>query len=143
MIAVDTNILVYAHRGDSKFHAPAERALAALAEGNSPWAIPFPCIHEFVSVVTSPRIYSPPTPLEIALDQIEAWIESPQLRLLSERDNYWSEFKRQCLRSQIVGPKVHDARIISICIDSGVKKLWTADRDFSRFNGIELINPLI
>lgn len=66
MIAVDTNLLVYAHREDSQWHASAFGRLAELAEGRSAWAIPWPCLHEFLANVTHPRIYAPPTPLTAA-----------------------------------------------------------------------------
>ena len=89
MIAVDTNILVYAHRVDSDWHATAYTRVAALAEGNAAWAIPWPCIHEFFSIVTHARIYTPPTPLEKALDQIDAWLESPTVVMLSESALHW------------------------------------------------------
>ncbi len=72
MIAVDTNILVYAHREDSLFHAAASRQVTALAEGRVPWAIPWPCLHEFLAIVTHPRIYDPPTPLPSALHQVDS-----------------------------------------------------------------------
>ena len=68
MIAVDTNILVYAHREDSEWHAAAYAKLARLAEGGGGWAIPWPCVHEFLAIVTHPRIFSPPTPLPAAID---------------------------------------------------------------------------
>ena len=84
MIAVDTNILVYAHREDSPFHGAAFERVAELAEGRAAWSIPWPCVDEFVSVVTHPRIYAPPTPLALALDQVDAWLESPTLVLLAE-----------------------------------------------------------
>ena len=64
MIAVDSNILVYAHREDSPWHAASLQCLTGLAEGRAPWAIPWPCIHEFLAITTHPRIYAPPTPLE-------------------------------------------------------------------------------
>lgn len=64
MIAVDTNILVYAHREDSLFHEQAYACLESLANGGAPWAIPWPCLHEFLAIVTHPRIYRPPTPLK-------------------------------------------------------------------------------
>jgi len=70
VIALDTNILVYAHRAESPFHEPARRSVAGLANGASPWAIPWPCLHEFLAVVTHPRIYAPPTPLPRALEQM-------------------------------------------------------------------------
>ncbi len=86
MIAVDSNILVYAHREDSPWHSPAFECLRDLAEGKDPWAIPWPCLHEFLAVVTHPRIYSPPTPLGQALDQVDAWLESPEPGRSGRRD---------------------------------------------------------
>jgi predicted nucleic acid-binding protein len=85
VIAVDTNILIYAHREDSPFHDAAFRRVAGLAEGPAVWAIPWPCVHEFLAIVTHPRIYAPPTPLARALHQVDAWLESPTLALLAER----------------------------------------------------------
>ena len=70
MIAVDTNILVYAHRRDSPFHDAALQRMTELAEGRSAWALPWPCLHEFIGIVTHPRIYKTPTPLAGALDQV-------------------------------------------------------------------------
>jgi hypothetical protein len=78
MIAVDSNLLVYAHREDSPWHHAAYVRIVELAEGSAAWAIPWPCIHEFLSIVTHPRIYTPPTPLAKAIDQVEAWLESPE-----------------------------------------------------------------
>ncbi len=88
MIAVDTNILVYAHRRDSEWHARAAAVLRERAEGAAPWAIAWPCIHEFLAVVTHPRIFRTPTPLEAAVNQVEAWRESPSLTTLGEDDTY-------------------------------------------------------
>ncbi len=59
MIAVDTNILVYAHRKDSPLHISAAAAIQRLAEGTAPWAIPWPCLHEFLSVTTNLKIFKP------------------------------------------------------------------------------------
>lgn len=143
MIAVDTNILVYAHREDAEWHAPAYKCLAELAEGRASWAIPWPCVHEFLAIVTHPRIFAPPTPLPAAFDQIEAWLESPTLVLLAETENYWSEL-RSCLEAgRVVGPAIHDARIAALCFQHGVRQLWTADRDFGRFPNLAVINPLV
>ena len=89
MIAVDTNILVYAHRRDSPWNAAARPRVAELAESGNAWAIPWPCVHEFLAVTTHPGIYDPPTPLDAALVQIEAWMESPGLVLLTEGGSYW------------------------------------------------------
>lgn len=142
MIAVDTNILVYSHREDSAFHGVAFGCVAALAEGLASWAIPWPCLHEFLAIVTHPRIYAPPTPLELALDQVEAWLESPTLVTLSETPTHWATLRALLTASRVAGPQVHDARVAALCQQHGVRELWSADRDFGRFGGIAVVNPL-
>ena len=143
MIAVDSNILVYAHRQDSEWHASAYAKLAELAEGRAAWAIPWPCVHEFLAIVTHPRIYSPATPLASAIDQIEAWIASPSLVLLSESDAHWRVLREALVNGRIAGARVHDARVAALCLQHGVKQLWSADRDFGRFADLTVVNPLM
>jgi len=142
LIAVDTNLLVYAHRAESEWHDRAEACLRELAEGRAAWAIPWPCIHEFLAISTHPKIWNPPTPIEAALDQVDAWIESPSLVLLAEGQEHWSELRTQIEAGRIAGPRVHDARIAALCLAHGVRELWTADRDFSRFAKLATVNPL-
>jgi len=142
MIAVDTNILVYAHREDSPFHSKANQLVTKLAEGVTPWAVPWSCIHEFFSIVTHPRIFDPPSPLQTALDQISAWLDSPSIMLISETHGYWEILEDTIRSSQTKGPMIHDARIAAICIQQGVTELLSADRDFGRFNKLIVINPL-
>jgi toxin-antitoxin system PIN domain toxin len=143
MIAVDSNLLVYAHREDSSWHDAAYACLVDLAEGHAPWAIPWPCIHEFLAIVTHPRIYSPPTPLGKAIDQVEAWLESPSIALFSESEGYWALLRSVLQTGRVSGPQVHDARVAALCQQHGVRELWTADRDFGRFPGLNVRNPLV
>lgn len=142
MIAVDTNILVYAHRQDAPLHGAALAVVRALAEGDEPWAIPAPCVHEFFSIATHPRIYRPPSTTNQALEQIRAWRESPTLALLSEDDEYWVEFDSLVSAAALSGPVLHDARIAALCLRHGARLLYTADRDFSRFPRLAVKNPL-
>jgi toxin-antitoxin system PIN domain toxin len=143
VIAVDTNILVYAHREDAQWHDMAYGRLTELAEGRAPWAIPWPCLHEFLALVTHPRIYAPPTPAGTAIDQVDAWLESPSLTLLAESEGYWHDLRATLLEGRIVGPQVHDARVAALCRLHGVRELWTVDRDFGRFPGLTARNPLV
>jgi uncharacterized protein len=143
VIAVDTNILVYAHRLDSPFNEAARSRMTELAEGTADWGIPWPCLHEFLAVVTHPRIYTPPTPLARAIDQVEAWVESPMLVVLSEGPTHWAVLRALLADGRITGGQVHDARIAALCRQHGVRELWSADRDFTRFSGINVTNPLI
>jgi hypothetical protein len=143
VIAIDTNILVYAHRRDSPFHEAASRCVRSVAEGRSRWCMLWQCVHEFLGVVTHPRIYDPPSPLEVALSQLDAWFESPSIVLLSEPDGYGSILRRQTESGRITGPRIHDARIASLCVSHGIRELWSADRDFSRFSELVVRNPLL
>lgn len=143
MIAVDTNVLVQAHRVDAEFHGAARLALAELAEGRRSWGIPWPCLHEFLAIVTHPRIFAPPTPLPQACDQVEAWMEAPTLTLIGEDDGHWTTLREQLETGRISGARVHDARVAALCLRHGVTELLTADRDFSRFPELRTRNPLL
>jgi hypothetical protein len=117
--------------------------IESLTSGRDAWAIPWPCIHEFYSIVTHPKIFAPPSSPAQALDQVRAWRESPRLALLAEDDAYWPVLESLVDRSHLTGPKIHDARIAALCIRHGVRSLLTADRDFSRFPDLATQNPLI
>jgi len=143
VIAIHTNILVYAHREDSTWHEAADRCLGSAAESGAPWAIPWPCIHEFLAIVTHPRIYDPPTPQDDALEQVACWLEVSTLVLFAEATGYWPTLRETLATSRVAGPRVHEARIAALCRQNGVRELWTADRDFGRFAGLRFRNPLV
>ena len=143
MIAVDTNLLLYAHREDSEWHAAAYESMARLAEGKAHWAIPWPCVHEFLAIATHPRIFSPPSSLTAAIDQVDAWLESPSVVLLTESAGYWETLRESLSVARISGPQVHDARIAALCAQHGGAELWTADRDFNLFPAVSARNPLV
>jgi len=142
VIAVDTNILIYAHREDSPWHEKAYAAIERLAEGKAPWAIPWPCVHEFLAISTHTRLFNPPTPLSRALNQIDAWMDSPSVHLIAEQPRYWESLRPLLAAGKISGPAVHDGRVAAICLQHGVRELWTADRDFGRFAALRVRNPL-
>ena len=142
MDAVETNILVYAHRREVREHRSAAQVVRQLAEAEVPWAIPWPCLFEFFSVVTNRRIWRDKASTGFqAWDQIEAWLESPSLRLLTETEGFASVLRKFVNRPRVRGPVVHDARIAALCAVHGVDKLFTRDRDFSLFPEIETYNP--
>jgi uncharacterized protein len=143
VIAVDTNILVYAHRADSPFHDRARSAVESLAAGAREWAIPWPCAHEFFAVVTHPRIYKSPTPGETALAQLRALHTLANLAFIAEADDHLQNLESLALPAKAGGGAIHDARIAAICVSHGVTELWSADRDFSRYPALAVRNPLI
>lgn len=130
MIAVDTSILVYAHRADSEWHETALRRMMSLSEGSSRWAIPWPCIHEFLPIVTHPRIYAPPTALE---ESIAMWLELENCVGKAEGPGSFEVLRRLAREYHVGGGLIHDARIAALCLHHRVAVLWSSDRDFSRF----------
>lgn len=144
MIAVDTNVLVYAHRREPTEHAVAYDLMRSLAEGSDSWAIPWPCIYEFFSVVTNPKIWkSAASSPDQAWAQLVVWMESPSIRLLAEPDSFPAVLARFAQRARVRGPIIHDARVAAICLAHGVEKLITGDRDFTLFPELATNNPFI
>lgn len=117
--------------------------MRALAEGVGAWAIPWPCVHEFIGKTTNPRIFKRPSTLAQAFDQLRAWAESTSFQFLGERPAHMEQLYDLMHASRLAGPAVHDARIAAICLQHGVSELWTADRDFSRFPSLKTRNPLV
>lgn len=143
MIAVDTNVLVYAHRADSPFHGAARRVLTQLVDSGRTWGVPWPCVHEFWAVVTHPRIYVPPTEPDVAVQALDDLMDMPGVSLLGETQEHWEVLRALLARGGVTGPRVHDARIAAICLAHGVQELWTAHRDFGWFPELTTRNPLV
>lgn len=142
MIALDTNVLVYAHRRESRFHEQANDLVKALAEGKPAWSIPWACIYEFYSVVTNPRIWkTEATPPKVASAQITAWIKAPNLQLLAETPDFFDALLKVIVQPRVRGPIVHDARIAALCLAHGVEELVTKDRDFQLFPQLKTRDP--
>jgi uncharacterized protein len=143
VIAVDTNVLVYAHRRESTFHDRARGEIARLAMTSAAWAIPWPCVHEFLGVVTNGRAFQPASTIAQASAQLSDWFGSPSLVLLHEGAKHWATLHSLLVAGRVIGGQVHDARIAAICIEHGVHEFWTADRDFNRFPTLSVRNPLV
>jgi uncharacterized protein len=143
MIAIDTNLLVYAYREDSEFHQVATDTLRPVIEGPAPWALPWPCVHEFIGVVTGTKVYKPASPLTSVLAFLRSSLAAPQLHLLSESPGYFERLCGLAQAARISGPRIHDARIAALCLHHGVSELWSADRDFSAFPQLKVRNPLV
>jgi len=141
LIALDTTILVYARREEAPHHVAARRLLRELAEGDAPWALPWPCVYEFLRIVTHPRVFDPPTELESALTDLESLLDAPALVLLGEGPAHRAHLGRIVRDGQTVGNLAHDVHIAALVVEHGVRELWTTDRDFSRFSGVWASNP--
>ena len=144
MLAVDTNVLVYAHRREAPEHGIASELLQTLASGAEPWAIPWPCTYEFFSVVTNPRIWKDAASTsKQAWAQLDAWFASPSLRLLAEPAGFAEVLGELAQRARVRGPLIHDARVAALCLAHGVEKLVSRDRDFALFPELKIENPFV
>lgn len=136
MIAVDTNILVYAHREELPQHAVARARVTAMAEGDTPWAIPVFCLGEFIRVVTHPRLFDPPHTIDEACGALDRVLESPSVRILNPGDRFWAMLAKAVREADATGNLVFDAQLAALCQENGVSALLTEDRDFDRFPGL-------
>jgi uncharacterized protein len=141
VIALDTNIIIYAHRPGDDQHERAVEAIRELTGGVARWALPWCVVHEFLAVVT--RLPPLPSPPEIALQEVERLLASPNCTPIAEPRGYLQTFADLMRSGHARRELVYDARIAATCVAHGVSELWTADRDFGRFPALRTRNPLV
>ena len=137
MIAVDTNVLVYAHRPESPKHHSACTRLIELAEFTARWAIPVFCLTEFMRLVTHPRLFDSPHTADEACEAVARLLASPRLTLLRPGPDYPDLLFEAIREGNAIGNLVFDAQIVALCREHGVSRLLTEDRDFDRFKGLQ------
>ena len=140
MIAIDTNLLVYAHRAAADVHRPARKAIEQAANTSMGWGIPLPCISEFWSVVTHPSTPKPSTTRE-ARGFIDALVSSGGAALWRPGKGFWPRFASLAQELGVVGSRIFDLQIAGIAIENGASELWSHDRRFVQIPGLKLIDP--
>jgi len=139
VIAVDTNVLLHAHRRELPRHAESLAALRRLAEGAVPWALPVFCLAEFVRIATHPRVFRPPSTHRQAFAALNTLQESPSCRLLLPDRCFREIFERLCHEHDLRGNRVFDAQIAAVCLEHGANEILTFDRDFARIREIKIV----
>jgi toxin-antitoxin system PIN domain toxin len=135
VIAVDTNVLIYANRAELPLHAVARTRLVELAEGAVPWGLPVVAAWKFVRIVTQP-IFDPPTPIGQAVEFIDQLLASPTVRVLRPGSRHWKLLRAILDQGQVRGGLVTAAVIVALCREHGVDTVLSNDRDFDRFPDI-------
>jgi toxin-antitoxin system PIN domain toxin len=142
MIAVDTNLLIYAHRAGCSEHAAAREAIERAAASPDGWCIPLPCAFEFWSVVTHPSCAGGPSRPRTALAFLDSLVSTGAAQVLQPGAN----FAQRCLRiaadMSVSGPRVFDLQIGLLALEAGVTELWTHDAAFVALPGLKVCDPL-
>ena len=132
-----------ARRVEAPHHAAARHLVTSLAQRPEPWALPWPVVYEFVRVVTHPRVFTPPTPLDVLVPDLESLLASPSLQLLGEGASHQRHMRDQLTLGNATGNLPHDAHVAALRVEHGVGEFLTADRDFARFPGVRSRNPFV
>ena len=138
MIAVDTNILIYAHRGETELHGPAASQLLTLAEGVARWALPVFCVTEFMRVVTHLRVFNPPSTVAQAAAFIEGIATAPNCELVRPGPDFLELLMAVARQADARGNLMFDAQIAALCREHGIDTILTNDRDFGRFQPLRV-----
>ena len=140
MIAVDANVLIYALDPKLPQHKEALRRLVELATGSTPWAVPFPCLAQFLRVVTH-RMFRAAIPRADAWHNLEILLASPSVQVLMPTSRHRALLREVMEESGADGDLVYDAQVATLCLEHGVREILTADKDFRRFPGIKATDP--
>jgi toxin-antitoxin system PIN domain toxin len=141
MQLVDVNVLVYAHRRDAAQHEDYADWLGGLLSGQEPYGISDLVLSGFLRIVTNPKVFRQPTPMEAALAFTEALRTQPNCVPVEPGQRHWDIFTRLCRTAGVKGNLVPDAYLAALAIESGSEWI-TTDRDFSRFLDLRWRHPL-
>ena len=141
MIVVDTNLLIYAHNSDSDDFERSREWLEHVLSGDTPVGLPWAVIHAFLRLTTGKVVLPRPLDIDTATSVIDGWLALPSILILEAGPGYWLIFRELLQKAKISGKMVTDAHIAALAIEHDAT-LYTADRDFRRFTGLRVINPL-
>lgn len=139
-VTVDTNILLYASNADDELHEPARRLIAELAGGPELLYVFWPTIMGFLGIATHPSVFPRPASPKQAMAAIAALLERPTVRTEAEDAGFWDAY-RSTAGEDTRGNHVPDAHLAALMCGHGVSVIYTRDRDFRRYKGIEARDP--
>ncbi len=141
MIAVDTNLLVYAHRAGAREHVAARRAIERAANSPAGWGVSVPCLVEFWSVVTHPRQDRPSTSLD-AVRFVRSLVHDAEAQVWLPTAGFPDRLMALASERHAAGPRVFDLQIALMAFEGGAREVWTHDRDFVTVPGLRVHDPI-
>ena len=141
MILVDANLLLYAYLSQSEHHRAARQWIEATFSGTRPVRLAWVTILAFLRVSTHARLSGQPLAMRDAARVVGEWLDRPSLGVLSPGERHWSILSGLLAEAQVRGALTTDAHLAALAIEYGAT-LCTCDKDFTRFRGLNLLNPL-
>jgi uncharacterized protein len=137
---VDTNVLLYAANADDDAHPAARGLLERLAGGPDLLYLFWPTIMGFLRIATHPAVFPRPYPPEQAVAAITGLVDRPNVRTPAEHDGFWGLY-RSTADSQTRGDHIPEAHLAALMRQHGVTVIYTRDKDFRRYDGIDVRDP--
>ena len=141
MLLLDVNVLVYAHREDAPNHKAYRRWLEDVVNSEQAYGLSDLVLSGFLRVVTHPRVFNPPSPMDLALEFLEPLRSRANSLQVRPGERHWEIFSRLCREAGARGNLVPDAFLAALAIESGCEWI-TTDRDYARFYGLKWRHPL-
>ena len=139
--SLDANVLLYASDRSSGHHERARRFVETCAAGREILCLAWPTLMAYLRIATHPRIFAAPLSPDEALGNVAALAGLAHVRAVSEQQGFLNAYKRVAGGTPVRGNLVPDAHIAAILFQHGVRTLYTHDRDFRRFNSLEVRDP--
>lgn len=141
MILVDANVLIYAYNARAEQHGAAKRWLEAQVAAAVPIRLAWVTILAFVRIMTNAQVFKRPLSIKEAVAIVDGWLAHPAFAILEPGDRLWTRLRGQLRDGQASGPLAADAFLAAVAVEHGAT-LAATDRDFARFAGLSLVDPL-
>lgn len=138
---VDANVLLYASDESSRFHAPARARLGAIARGPEIVYLFWPVVMAYLRISTHRGILDPPLAPDRAIANLDRLLRVPHVKTVGEHERFWERYLDVAVEADVRGNLASDAHVVTLMKENGVRSIWTHDRDYRRFPGIEVLDP--
>jgi uncharacterized protein len=141
VILIDANVLLYAYDVRSPFHERARTWLEGSLRTEDEVGVSLVALLAFLRIGTSPVVYSEPLPVDEAMDRVSGWLDRPNVGVVQPTRRHFELMNELARAGKVRGTKLMDAHLAALAIEHGAT-LCTTDRDFARFKGLRLEDPI-
>lgn len=139
--ALDVNVLLYASDSGSECHEAAREFLDGCIDGDDLFYLGWPTLMSYLRMATHPGIFLRPLSQGEAEANVELLVNLPQVRVLSEGEGFWEIYRAVAKEVPARGNLVPDMHLAALLRQHGVKRIYTRDRDFRKFDFLDVRDP--